>query len=63
MPVAEMLKPFHVVQHRRDIGGKLVTQTHSIYENNKPYLKPPRGKTLSRREAKWIVDFLNGDSR
>lgn len=56
-----MLKPFHVVRHRREEGGRMVTTTHSIYENNKPYLKPPRGKKLSQREARWIVAFLNGD--
>jgi hypothetical protein len=56
------LKPFHVVCHRREIEGRLVTQTYSIYVNNECYLKPPRGKKLSRREAYWICAFLNGDT-
>jgi hypothetical protein len=48
--------PFHVVRHSHN--DKLVT--HSIYKNNKPFLKPPRGEKLSRRLAHRIMRLLNG---
>lgn len=52
------MSDYHVVQHRREIDGKLVTVTHSVYQDNEPFLKPPRGKKLTRRQANGIANFL-----
>jgi hypothetical protein len=35
------------------------TTTYKVYANNEPYLVPPRGGRLSRREAYWIANLLN----
>lgn len=59
MPKPKADNSFHVVRHRKEVDGKLVTQTYSIYCNNVPYLKPARGQKLGRREAHWIAGLLN----
>lgn len=48
--------PFHVVAHRYD--DRLITC--SVYLNNRPYLKPPSGETMSRRAAHAVCSTLNG---
>lgn len=50
-----MTATFHVVRHYFDD----VLTTYSIFQNDQPYLKPPRGKRLGRRAAYQIARLLN----
>lgn len=50
-----MNNDFHVVK----ISYNDEFRTYEIYHNNRPYLKPARGRVLGKREAYTICRLLN----